>query len=179
MGIASLTRSALQTGRHRLRLLFIHKSKAGKFLDSASESAVPAPQRGKETTLCHAEITHTPVVACISPAPRAQNSANRRAGQPSHETWAFTMPVAQHLQEYPLPRTPLLPLTVHTEPKTQRPKAALLVSCAIKPYGKESMKSVKRISNTCSGRLFITGRMADVCAELDRMVAYEASGYVV
>jgi hypothetical protein len=37
-----------------------------------------------------------------------------------------------------------------------------------------SPKVLRRVSDSGTGRLVIAGRMADVCAELDRMVASEA-----
>ena len=41
--------------------------------------------------------------------------------------------------------------------------------------GRRTAKVLRRISAPGTGRLVITGRMADVCAELDRMVACEGA----
>lgn len=50
---------------------------------------------------------------------------------------------------------------------------AFLASLSSDGQMKQSARVLRRVSDTGTGRLVIAGRMADVCAELDRMAALE------
>lgn len=81
-------------------------------------------------------------------------------------------------------KRPALPFQVASrQPSTQRP---LVPRVAITPFktshgapSPSRLKVVREfeagVSPSCAGRMVISGRMADVCAELDRMAQREAS----
>jgi hypothetical protein len=72
----------------------------------------------------------------------------------------------------------------HAKPAQQRPLAVAIPDSALQPPVSATRVAmplrVLRViesgqSRASTGRMVISGRMADVCAELDRLVAREAS----
>lgn len=63
-----------------------------------------------------------------------------------------------------------------------RPAAAGSATCARQPSPSAKVRPLRVVRvvepqepRTCAGRMVISGRMADVCAELDRLAAIEAA----
>ena len=93
--------------------------------------------------------------------------------RPVRGSWPFTVrpPVRQ-------PKAPAAPCSVPSRSLLPAPVAARRRTASVGAIAAERSSSippraVKRVSDARSGRLVIAGRMADVCAELDRMVASE------
>ena len=94
--------------------------------------------------------------------------------RPLRGNWPFTVrPPARK------PEVPTLPSSVARRsflpiPAVGSRRTTLLAFIAAEASGNAPASVVKRVSDVRSGRLVLAGRMADVCAELDRMVASEA-----
>lgn len=94
--------------------------------------------------------------------------------RPLRGNWPFTVRPPVHRPAAPLPlntiaRRSFLPISVESSRRN-----TFLASLGAEVSGNAPARVVKRVSDVRSGRLVIAGRMADVCAELDRMVAFEA-----
>ncbi len=73
----------------------------------------------------------------------------------------------------------LAPRTLSARPVSARPVAARTLVCAARRELRRPLRVVRVVetagTQASAGRMFISGRMADVCAELDRLAALEAT----
>lgn len=180
MGIASFTLLTLSKGRRKLQQLFAHQAKEDHFPDPASEGRaadlgqypkIAASSADVTAVLATSLISHNTSTSCI------QGSVQTLSQQPPHEKWSFTLPATQLLPGYCVAPMAIFPDAIRLGLSSQKPAGLRAMQVVVKPSEKKSLKSVRRLSGSGNGRFVIAGRMADVCAELDRLVACEALGY--
>lgn len=179
MGIAVLTLSVIQTSRRKLKQLMARKPKADNFFSPLGKSAEPSPKHCEETMPGSAEATRVLASSLIShcvPVSHTQGKTPIFAQHSGHEKWAFTLPATRLLPGYWVAPMTLPVDAASAAPARLFPVSTCLNPTAATPLGKASVKNIKRVSSTRNGRLVVAGRMADVCAELDRLVACEALG---
>ena len=140
-------------------------------------TALQNPLRGLKRLLVHPVRAETAADANATAAGRPRPPTPQQGPRPLRGNWPFTV------------RPPLRP----SEPPTRQPapagrsflpmanpmgshRHAFLSALPTDSHASSlrSPKVLRRVSDSGTGRLVIAGRMADVCAELDRMVASEA-----
>jgi hypothetical protein len=88
---------------------------------------------------------------------------------------APVQPLPLHMRNQALPVVPRAPSQINRQSSTHAPSVAVRHTA-----GKVMPLRVLRVVESgqprcCTGRMVISGRMADVCAELDRLVEREAA----
>lgn len=126
-------------------------------------------QHAREASVCADDSTST----------NSGFSATHRPVEPPHPrplrgNWPFTVRPPVRQPDSPVPpstaaQRSFLPLTA-----VGGRRHTFLTSLGSEASANVPARAVKRVSDVRSGRLVIAGRMADVCAELDRMAASEA-----
>lgn len=148
MGIALFTLTALQNPLRGLKRLLVHPARA----DSAADENIvvverprpPTPQLGPRPLRGNWPFT-------VKPPLRPSETPNRQPVPAGRSFLPMATPMGSH-------------------------RHAFLSALPTDPHASSlrSPKVVRRVSDAGTGRMVIAGRMADVCAELDRMVASEA-----
>lgn len=88
-----------------------------------------------------------------------------------------------HARQPCRPAKPALPFATGKTSALRRPALAASKPCkaASHPTASSRLRILRQfepgISPACAGRMVISGRMADVCAELDRMAQREATAH--
>ena len=168
MGIALSTLSILP---QPLRALFRHLRQQS-MLDAGPDMpapSVPASSNPRETAPSGRQAQSPPL-------PRDNRAPPPAAARPLRGSWPFNVrpapastPSSRHScgQQTAGGRSFLQSST----PRGSR--EAFLASIAAEPSTPTAPKVLRRISERGTGKLVITGRMADVCAELDRLADLE------
>ncbi len=98
----------------------------------------------------------------------------RPTPRPLRGNWPFNVrPPSRQPDLPPQPSSPARRSFLPTLAASSR-RNAFLASLAAEGSANAPASAVKRVLDARSGRLVIAGRMADVCAELDRLAASEA-----
>lgn len=148
MGLALFTLAALQHPLRGLKRLLVQPARADASADAntavAGRPRQPTPQQGPRPLRGNWPFTVKPPLR-PSEAPTRQPAPAGRCFLPTAN------PMGSHRHAFLSAR----PIDSHAS-------------------GPRPPKVLRRVSDSGTGRLVIAGRMADVCAELDRMVASEA-----
>jgi len=167
MGIALFTLSAVQNPFRSLKKLLANPTGAPK--DRLDILAQPVGMR-------RAKPGNAPALASRSDEAQAlvpSNSTEPQAQRPLRGNWPFTAkPPAR------TPESPTRPSATHRSflptHMAGSKRQAFLASVGADHCPPQSTRVLRRASDTGTCRLVIAGRMADVCAELDRLAASEA-----
>jgi len=167
MGIALFTLSAVQNPLRSLKKLLANPAGAPK--DRLDLRAQPVGMR-------RARQDNSPTSASRSDDAQAlvpSNSTEPQAQRPLRGNWPFTAkPPAR------TPESPTRPSATHRSflptHMAGSKRQAFLASVGADNCPPQSTRVLRRASDTGTCRLVIAGRMADVCAELDRLAASEA-----
>ena len=168
MGIALFTLSALQSPVRSLRRLFTSAE-----LASADKTTLPAPAETREST----EFGNaSPFISQRRAADAAalHGAEQHQAQRAPRGNWPFTAKPPARAPESParLPDTQRSFLPTHMGGSKRQ---AFLSAVGTASCGPRTTKVLRRASDAAgTGRLVIAGRMADVCAELDRLAVSEA-----
>lgn len=114
-----------------------------------------------------------------SASPYSGSSANHQpveapVSRPLRGNWPFTVRPPSRQTDSPAPLSAPAPRSFLPLSCVGSRRNMFLASLGAEASAHVPAKALKRVSDARSGRLVIAGRMADVCAELDRMAASEA-----
>lgn len=139
-------------------------------------TALQNPLRGLKRLLVHPAHTDAAVDADATVLGRPRPPIPQQGPRPLRGNWPFTVKPPLRPSEAPA-RQPapagrsFLPMA----PMGSDRHAFLSIRATDSNVGSlRPTRALRRVSDSGTGRLVIAGRMADVCAELDRMVASEA-----
>lgn len=167
MGIALFTLSAVQNPLRSLKKLLANP--AGTPKDRLDLLVQPVGMRRTRPGNSPASASRSDEAQALVPS----NSTEAQAQRPLRGNWPFTAKPPVRTPESPnrpsAPHRSFLP-THMAGSKRQ----AFLASVGADNCPPQSTRVLRRTSDPGSGRLVIAGRMADVCAELDRLAASEA-----
>ena len=102
--------------------------------------------------------------AAAIPAPGGNRAGSGIHPRPLRGNWPFTVQ----------PRAPQPAPATGGPPPASAHRAALHAAAVPRPTAGRG-SSLRRITGSGTGRIVLSGRMADVCAELDRLAALEAA----
>ena len=175
MGIALFTLSTLHNPLHSLKRLFsgpMHlEDPPGQSRAAASPHrhplSPPLPQDG------HSDRDSS---GNNGSSPSARHRPEPQGQRPLRANWPFTVRPAAQALEAPAKQPP----TAHTRqfflpvPPMGNGHQGFFAPLAADATANRSTRVRRHASDSGTGRLVLTGRMADVCAELERMAASEA-----
>lgn len=168
MGIALFTLTAAQRPLQGLKRLFVY---------SLGTCRQPNTRAAHETLTVRAGPLTTTDPHSTSPELLQQRlKAEHQRQRPLRGNWPFTAKPPAKAPEAPA-KTPAnsgVNTCLPTRMAGSRRQALLASLGGDTRIVRAPTKVLRRVSDTHTGRLVIAGRMADVCAELDRMVALEA-----
>ena len=167
MGIALFTLSAVQNPFRSLKKLLANPASAPK--DRLDLRAQPVDMRRARPGNAPASASRSDDAQALVPS----NSTEPLPQRPLRGNWPFTAK--------PPARTPESPTRSAATHRSFLPthmagskRQAFLASVGADHCPPQSTRVLRRASDTGTCRLVIAGRMADVCAELDRLAASEA-----
>ncbi|WP_298212441.1 hypothetical protein [Acidovorax sp.] len=189
MGIALLTLPALQNPLRSLKRLFLHHATRDTHaggapvgqMDNMGHMGHHRPAAALASAQQPAWGTQAPhgddEAATSLPPPRPTGTQGPR---PLRGNWPFTVRPPVRTPDAPTRQTTaahrsFLPMpSMGHGSNSGSSRHAFFASLAADAGTHRSTRVLRRASDTGTGRLVIAGRMADVCAELDRMAASEA-----
>ncbi|PUA97059.1 hypothetical protein C8C99_1905 [Acidovorax sp. 107] len=165
MGIALFTLSSVQNPLRSLKQLFANPTRTAKVRQNLS--AEPGDLAGANTGALMAMACRSHATSATPP----NNSTEPPGQRPLRGNWPFTARPPVRAPEGPAGPTAhrsFLPAHAHGSKRQ-----AFLACLGTDTCAPKAPRVLRRASDTGSGRLVIAGRMADVCAELDRLAASE------
>ncbi|WP_157803957.1 hypothetical protein [Acidovorax sp. 69] len=108
----------------------------------------------------------------ISPSP--QRPADAQGTRPMRGNWPFTVKPPVRSPEAPIRPPAAASRSFLSIPSMGSNRHTFLASLTADASTHQTTRVLRRKSDSGTGRLVIAGRMADVCAELDRIAASEA-----
>lgn len=165
MGIALFTLPALQNPLRGLKRLLSHKKRTNAPTDHLPSTALASLLPSDHNTDSGGHGAANSGAASSEGAPRQR---------PLRGNWPFTVRPPVRTPEVPAGQPATANRSFLPMPSMGSSRQAFLASLAADASPHRSNKTLRRVSDARTGRLVIAGRMADVCAELDRMAASEA-----
>lgn len=167
MGIALFTLLAAQNPLRSLKQLFASPSRTAKVRQNLSTAPEDMAGARSGALSAMAFCRHT---ASVMPPNHSKEPPGQR---PLRGNWPFTAKPPVRAPEGPA-KPAATPRSFLSAPTHSNRRQAFLASLGSDTCSPKSPRVLRRASDTGSGRLVIAGRMADVCAELDRLAASEA-----
>lgn len=177
MGIALFTLPALQNPLRSLKRLFSDQDRAPC---QTHTGGAPTDHHRSATTSAHqppwgCQAGHSSGDAAALPL-KPPHPANTPGHRPLRGNWPFTVRPPARTPEVPgqQPVTANRSFLPMASMGSNSGRHTFFESLAADTGTHRTPRILRRASDSGTGRLVIAGRMADVCAELDRMAASEA-----